>query len=79
MVGAIVVVAVLGALEPIRPLVGGKPMSMVLTTATGIEVIIVMARASNSKVKPLPSRAHGTETRLIPQPEQVTRGTRACR
>jgi anaerobic C4-dicarboxylate transporter DcuB len=30
-VGAIAVVALLGAAEPIRPLVGGKPLSMVLT------------------------------------------------
>jgi len=40
-VGAIVVVAVLGAVESLRPLVGGKPMSMVLT----IQMFMLMAGA----------------------------------
>jgi anaerobic C4-dicarboxylate transporter DcuB len=40
-VGAIAVVAVLGAVEPLRPLVGGKPMSMVLT----IQMFMLMAGA----------------------------------
>lgn len=40
-VGAIVVVAALGAFEPIRPVVGGKPMSMVLT----IQMFMLMAGA----------------------------------
>ena len=40
-VGAIAVVAVLGAVEPIRPLVGGKPLSMVLT----IQMFMLMAGA----------------------------------
>ena len=40
-VGAIVVVALLGAIEPIRPLVGGKPLSMVLT----IQMFMLMAGA----------------------------------
>ena len=40
-VGAIAVVAVLGAVEPIRPLVAGKPLSMVLT----IQMFMLMAGA----------------------------------
>ena len=40
-VGAIVVVATLGAVESLRPLVGGKPMSMVLT----IQMFMLMAGA----------------------------------
>ena len=40
-VGAIAVVALLGAIEPIRPTVGGKPMSMVLT----IQMFMLMAGA----------------------------------
>ncbi len=40
-VGAIAVVAALGAAEPIRPVVGGKPMSMVLT----IQMFMLMAGA----------------------------------
>jgi anaerobic C4-dicarboxylate transporter DcuB len=40
-VGAIAVVALLGAVEPIRPTVGGKPMSMVLT----IQMFMLMAGA----------------------------------
>jgi anaerobic C4-dicarboxylate transporter DcuB len=40
-VGAIAVVALLGAIEPIRPTAGGKPMSMVLT----IQMFMLMAGA----------------------------------
>jgi anaerobic C4-dicarboxylate transporter DcuB len=40
-VAAIAVVAVLGAVEPLRPLVGGKPLSMVLT----IQMFMLMAGA----------------------------------
>jgi len=40
-VGAIVVVALLGAFESVRPLVGGKPLSMVLT----IQMFMLMAGA----------------------------------
>jgi anaerobic C4-dicarboxylate transporter DcuB len=40
-VTAIAVVAVLGAVEPLRPLVGGKPLSMVLT----IQMFMLMAGA----------------------------------
>jgi anaerobic C4-dicarboxylate transporter DcuB len=40
-VGAIAVVATLGAVESLRPLVGGKPMSMVLT----IQMFMLMAGA----------------------------------
>ena len=40
-VGAIALVALLGAIEPIRPTVGGKPMSMVLT----IQMFMLMAGA----------------------------------
>jgi anaerobic C4-dicarboxylate transporter DcuB len=40
-IGAIAVVAVLGAFEPIRPLVGDKPLSMVLT----IQMFMLMAGA----------------------------------
>ena len=40
-VGAIAVVALLGAIEPIRPTVGGKPISMVLT----IQMFMLMAGA----------------------------------
>jgi anaerobic C4-dicarboxylate transporter DcuB len=40
-VGAIVVVALLGAFENVRPLVGGKPLSMVLT----IQMFMLMAGA----------------------------------
>jgi hypothetical protein len=49
------------------------------TTATGIAFTMAMTKASNSSVKPLSGRAHGTDTCLIPHPLQVTRGTRACR
>lgn len=40
-IGAIVVVGVLGAVESLRPLVGGKPLSMVLT----IQMFMLMAGA----------------------------------
>jgi len=40
-IGAIVVVALLGAFESLRPLVGGKPLSMVLT----IQMFMLMAGA----------------------------------
>lgn len=40
-VGAIAVVALLGAFEPVRPLVGGKPLSMVLT----IQMFMLLAGA----------------------------------
>jgi anaerobic C4-dicarboxylate transporter DcuB len=40
-IGAIVVVAFLGAIEPLRPTVAGKPMSMVLT----IQMFMLMAGA----------------------------------
>ena len=40
-VGAIALVALLGAIEPLRPTVGGKPMSMVLT----IQMFMLMAGA----------------------------------
>jgi anaerobic C4-dicarboxylate transporter DcuB len=40
-VGAIAVVALLGAVTPLRPLVGGKPLSMVLT----IQMFMLMAGA----------------------------------
>jgi anaerobic C4-dicarboxylate transporter DcuB len=40
-VGAIAVVALLGAVEPLRPLVSGKPLSMVLT----IQMFMLMAGA----------------------------------
>ena len=40
-VGAIVVVAVLGAFESLRPLVGGKPLSMILT----IQMFMLLAGA----------------------------------
>src|SRR5258708_36276612 len=37
------------------------------------------AKASNSAVKPEPSRAQGTPTCVVlPQPVQATRGTSAC-
>ena len=49
------------------------------TTATGIACTMAMTNASNSSVKPLSGRAHRTDTCLIPQPLQLTRGTRACR
>ena len=49
------------------------------TTATGIACTMAITNASNSSVKPLSDRAQGTDTCLIPQPLQVTRGTRACR
>jgi hypothetical protein len=49
------------------------------TTATGMACTMAMINASNSSVKPMSSRAHGTVTCLIPQRLQVTRGTRACR
>jgi hypothetical protein len=51
----------------------------VRTTATGIACTMAMTNASNSSVKPLSDRAQGADTCLIPQPLQVTRGTRACR
>ena len=40
---------------------------------------MVMTNASNSKVKPLSGRAHGTLTVLMPHVSQRTRGTRAFR
>ena len=40
---------------------------------------MVMTNASNSRVKPLSGRAHGTSTVLMPQVSQRTRGTRAVR
>ena len=46
---------------------------------TGMAGTMVMTIASNSSVKPLSGRAHGTLTCLIPQWLQRTRGTRACR
>jgi hypothetical protein len=49
------------------------------TTATGMLATRAMTKASNSSVKPLPTRAQGTLTCRIPQAWQLTRGTRAVR
>src|SRR6516162_2123904 len=48
------------------------------TALTGIAATMVMTNASNSKVKPLPGRAQGTVTVLMPHLSQRTRGARAC-
>ncbi len=47
------------------------------TALTGMAGTMVMIIASNSKVKPLPGRAHGTPIFLTPHCAQRTRGTRA--
>ena len=57
-VGAIAVVAMLGAFESVRPLVGGKPLSMVLT----IQMFMLMAGASSS-FSPRPIRWRSPRTR----------------
>ena len=49
------------------------------TALTGMAATMVITIASNSRVKPLSGRAHGTPTCLTPHVSQRTRGTRAFR
>ena len=49
------------------------------TALTGMAEIMVMTKASNSRVKPLSGLAQGTLIVLMPHASQRTRGTRALR
>jgi hypothetical protein len=61
---------------------GGEQNILIPPTAPVVAFVPgakAMTNASNSRVKPPPSRAHGTLTFLTPHLTQRTRGTRACR
>ena len=67
------------AVDPMtrRSLVSCSPTSRA-TALPDIAETKALTRASNSKVKPPPSRAHGTLIFLTPHLSQRARGTRAC-
>ena len=60
-----------------RSLVSCSPTSRA-TALPGIAETKALTSASSSKVKPPPSRAHGTLIFLTPHLSQRARGTRAC-